>query len=212
MKQQRIRPQPEPPRLAISLCEWCAHPHPPIEIRPGDPTSQEVERSVIRAIQMLLRHDSFLLDKDVNERSVTHKLAEYLQREFGGWHVNCEYNRVGNNSNSSKILMGLAKELYEHRFRRKAPTDDPKQNTVFPDIIVHRRGDKTDNLLVLEVKKSDTRNVAQSKDKIKLKLYVERLQYRFAAFLVLRTGVQSANDQQWSLEWLWTCSAASNPS
>ena len=188
MKQQRIRPQPEPPRLAISLCEWCAHPHPPIEIRPGDPNSEEVERGVIRAIQMLLRHDSFLLDEDVNERSVTHKLAEYLQREFGGWHVDCEYNRVGNNSNSSKILKGLAENLYKLGFRKEAPTNDPKQDTVFPDIIVHRRGDETGNLLVLEVKKSDTSNASQSKDKIKLKLYVERLQYRFAAFLLLQTA------------------------
>jgi len=158
MKRQRIRRKPEPSRFTMSPCEWRAHAQ-PIETRPGDPNSEEVERGVIRAIQMLLRHDRFLLDKDVNERSVTHKLAEYLQREFGGWHVDCEYNRVGNNSNSSKILEGLAEELYKLGFRKEAPTDDPKwrarqkQDTVFPDIIVHRRGDKADNLLVLEVKK-----------------------------------------------------------
>lgn len=201
MKQQRIRP-PGPPRSAMSPCEWCVHPPPPIEIRPGDPTSEEIERGVIRAIQMLLRHDSFLLDKDVNERSVTHKLAEYLQREFGGWHVDCEYNRVGNESNCSKILKDLAEKLYDSGLRREAPTGDPRQDTVFPDIIVHHRGDKTDNLLVLEVKKFGNNHNAQSIDKMKLELYVERLKYRFAAFLLLRTRAQSANNQQWSLEWL----------
>jgi len=64
--------------------------------------------------------------------------------------------------------------------KRRLMTQD---NTVFPDIIVHRRGDIIDNLLVLEVKKfSNTHNAAQSKDKIKLRLYVEQLHYRFGAF------------------------------
>ena len=128
MKQKRILSQLKPPRSSMSRCEWSAHPDQAIEIRPGDPNSEEVERGVIRAIQMLLRRDSFLLDKDVTERSATHKLAKYLQREFGGWHVDCEYNRVGNNSNGSKILKGLAEKLYEHGFREKAPTDDPRQH------------------------------------------------------------------------------------
>ena len=61
----------------------------------GRPPPEDVKRRVIAAICALYRHDRELLDVDANERSITHKLAEHLQREFPEWHVDCEYNRVG---------------------------------------------------------------------------------------------------------------------
>ena len=84
----------------------------------GRPPPEDVKRRVIAAICALYRHDRELLDVDANERSITHKLAEHLQREFPGWHVDCEYNRVGREP---------------RRLEAK---------TVFPDIIVHRRGNR----------------------------------------------------------------------
>ena len=56
---------------------------------------EDVKKRVIAAICALYRHDRELLAVDANERSITHKLAEHLQREFPEWHVDCEYNRVG---------------------------------------------------------------------------------------------------------------------
>lgn len=52
-----------------------------------------IESQVMNAINLLLQHDLFLLQSNVNERSLSHKLTEYLQGEFQGWHVDCEYNR-----------------------------------------------------------------------------------------------------------------------
>ena len=62
----------------------------------GRPPPEDVKRRVIAAICALYRHDRELLDVDANERSITHKLAEHLQRKFPGWHVDCEYNRGSN--------------------------------------------------------------------------------------------------------------------
>jgi len=56
-------------------------------------TTNEVKYSVDRALTKLLQNDSLLVELNANERSITHKLAEYLQLEFAAWNVDCEYNR-----------------------------------------------------------------------------------------------------------------------
>ena len=86
--------------------------------------------------------DDDLLQRNVNERSITHKLAEYLQRQFEGLKVDCEYNRRGK---------------------------DPKtlQKRIFPDIIVHDRGDSDNNRLVIEVKKSAAGPVTRDEEKLR---------------------------------------------
>ena len=58
-------------------------------------TRDEVRDRLYAAYHALLRHDRALLELDANERSLTHKLAEYLQGEFPDWDVDCEYNRDG---------------------------------------------------------------------------------------------------------------------
>jgi len=45
-------------------------------------TLKDVKRKVERAIEILRKNDSFLIDNNANERSISHKLAEYLQQEF----------------------------------------------------------------------------------------------------------------------------------
>jgi len=54
---------------------------------------QFVKERAITAIDRLLKNDLLLLQNDVNERSVSHKLAEYLQIVFQNLHVDCEHNR-----------------------------------------------------------------------------------------------------------------------
>lgn len=44
-------------------------------------------------LSMLLFNDKYLLDHNVNERSITHKLGEYYQHIFQGWNVDCEFDR-----------------------------------------------------------------------------------------------------------------------
>ncbi len=126
------------------------------------------------AIQLLLERDVYLLRSDANERSISHRLALYLQQQFAGWDVDCEYNRDGH---EPKRLS---------RSPRRVSTDDSQGQTVYPDIIVHHRG-LADNLLVIEMKKS-TNPQSDNEDIDKLARYKEHLSYGFALFLRLGTG------------------------
>jgi len=52
-----------------------------------------IKEKVEYCLQILREKDRDLLDIDVNERTITHKLAEYLQNQFPSYDVDCEYNR-----------------------------------------------------------------------------------------------------------------------
>jgi hypothetical protein len=54
---------------------------------------RRTRKQVVATIREFLRRDRALLIYDVNERSVTHRLAGYVQTQFRGWDVDCEYNR-----------------------------------------------------------------------------------------------------------------------
>jgi hypothetical protein len=128
------------------------------------------------AYKTFLSKDTQLLELDVNERSITHKLAEYLQREFPDWHVDCEYNRV---RDLPKRLVGSIVSTH---------TDDTDGKTVYPDIIVHRRCSQ-ENLLVIEAKKSTT--AADSDDISKLKAYKSEHGYKFAYAVTFQVGADA---------------------
>lgn len=103
-------------------------------------SDEDIRKRTGIALGILKKNDSFLLKEDVHERSVAHKLAEYLQYQFPDWNVDCEYNRKGI---EIKRLEGL-EECEEHG----------KTERVYPDIIVHERN-TNNNLLVIELKKND---------------------------------------------------------
>ncbi len=100
-----------------------------------------LSEAVWAALQELLERDAYLLRHNLNERSISHRLASHLQRRLEGWDVDCEDNR---NHDDPKTLP-LPRETVD--------SDDTEARTVFPDIIVHRRG-SDENLLVIELKKS----------------------------------------------------------
>lgn len=50
---------------------------------------------VVSAIQEFYARETFLLDKDVGERALTHRLAVQLEKQFPGWEIDCEYDRLG---------------------------------------------------------------------------------------------------------------------
>ena len=139
------------------------------------------------ALNHLKQKDRQLLDIQVNERTISHKLAEYLQQEFSSLFVDCEYNRHD----------GLTKIL-------DVPTnsvgwDDVDSKTVFPDIVVHKRGTDEENLLVIEIKKSNNR-VEHQFDINKLRAFTsEPYNYKFGLFLEI--SVDGGNDY---LKWFKT--------
>jgi hypothetical protein len=137
---------------------------------------ESVENKLSAALSKLLERDSYLLVNNENERSISHRLGMYLQEEFTQWDVDCEYNR---NYEAIKSL-----ELP----RTDTSFDDTNAVTVFPDIIVHHRG-ASDNLLVVEVKKSTNRD-SGNWDIQKLRAYKDQLHYEYAVFLRLMTDTE----------------------
>lgn len=106
-----------------------------------------------KALIAFQNNEKQLFEVDANERSLTHKLAEILQRHFPKWDVDCEYNRL---DAGIKVLPTP----------ERTSSDDTDGISIFPDIIVHKRRDRN-NLLVVEVKKATNRRTETDEQKLK---------------------------------------------
>lgn len=148
-------------------------------------TSDQVEylrshapgEAVADALSELLANDHHLLGVDANERSITFRFAMYLQMRLPEWVVDCEYNRDGI---EPKRLGSF--DLYPDN-------EDDEAKTVFPDVIVHLRGERQ-NHLVLEFKKSTSR-IDRQIDLRKLRGYKQQLGYEHALFVEVGTDGQA---------------------
>ena len=140
-----------------------------------------VERGLMAAIEQVLAYDAALLEDGTGERSIAHRLAVYLEREFDGWHVDCEFNRQG--EQSKRVTKRVAQALPD------LPESRDGQGTadVTPDIIVHWRR-KTRNLLAIEVKPSDSKEIPKDRAKLQQYLSEPHLKYAFAVLVTYRNG------------------------
>ncbi|WOB43778.1 hypothetical protein HNI00_11910 [Thermoleptolyngbya oregonensis NK1-22] len=155
--------------------------------------TQEIDiRKVLEeALEQLKGQDSYLFNVDANERSLTHKLAEYLQAYMpAGWNVDCEYNR--NQGDTKKLIRKLKEIAGSPRY------DDTDATTVFPDIIIHKRGNNESNLLVIEIKKSTNRDSEGIVDKEKLNAFRQPpFCYQNAVFIKIIVGDCPDYDISW---------------
>ena len=53
----------------------------------------ELEK-LVRALREFYARETHLLDKDLGERVLTHRLAVHIEHQFAGWDVDCDYNRL----------------------------------------------------------------------------------------------------------------------
>jgi hypothetical protein len=155
---------------------------------------REVKRKLRVALDKLVKKDRYLLTNGVNERSISHKLAEYLSAEFKKWNVDCEYNRDGH---LPKRLQGIDQQ-------RPAPMDDTEGKTVYPDIIVHKRGNpnkksRLNNLLVVEMKKESNPDGVDF-DRQKLQAFKTELGYRYAALIIVQ-DTKAKVKKPYKLKW-----------
>jgi len=95
---------------------------------------------VVAALREFYAHETFLFVKDLGERTLTHRLAVYLEKQFAGWQVDCDYDRLG--ERTLRLPHGTI-----------VSTDDHLGKSVFPDIVVHQR-EIPNNLLAVEVRKA----------------------------------------------------------
>ncbi len=95
---------------------------------------------VIAAVRDFYAHETFLFDKDVGERAVTHRFAVHLEKQFPGWSTDCNYDRLG--------------ERTLHLPRGSIiSTDDHLGKSIYPDVVVHQR-EIPNNLLAVEIRKA----------------------------------------------------------
>lgn len=124
-----------------------------------------------------------LLEYDINERTITHKFAEYLNNKslFPWYSIDCEYNRMLDEWTKSFITKKLRLDI------ENVESDDNNWITVYPDIIVHKRWNNSDNLLIIEIKKKNyAQNIKEKEtgktyrdfDFEKIKLYMQQLSYK----------------------------------
>lgn len=160
---------------------------------------EEIKSHVHEALNHLLKNDSYLLLNDLSERSISNKIAHYLTPLFPDYDVDCEYNGDIDRRNNRKAISILKSDLEEAKLLTDYETDhledEITSRSVFPDIIIHKRGFNKYNLGIIEVKKSTSR-IDFAYDRMKLESYTSNkygnnLQYQLGIFIEVVTRRQS---------------------
>ena len=146
---------------------------------------REVKDHVTRAMARVEKNDRHLLMIDVSERSIAARLAMYLSERFKGHDVDVEYNRHGEDT---KKLHDL---IYDYGCPRER-----EDTTVLPDVIVHRRGSDDSNLLIIEMKKSTSREGVEN-DRRRIRAFRQELGYKLGALVVCKTKGQCEISVEW---------------
>lgn len=94
-----------------------------------------IKRRIIHCIEKIYEDDSDLFDRNNYEVTISCKLAQYLFIEFIEYDVDCEYDKHINQGKKNKEL----------------------NQTIRPDIIIHRRGTDENNLVYIEIKTDHNR-------------------------------------------------------
>ena len=136
---------------------------------------------IVSAIREFYTRETHLLEKDLGERTLTHRLAVQVEKQFPGWEIDCDYNRLG--ERTLRLPKGSI-----------VSTDDDIGKSIFPDIVVHQRA-IPNNLLAIEVRKA-TNHQPPEHDQHKLRALTDPhlwFAYRIGVFLTFgKKGVTSS--------------------
>ena len=145
----------------------------------------KVREIINNAIDKLFEIDSYLLKEsyDINERTVSHRLALHLNEHFSetDYNVDIEYNRIREEyGNIDDVGNLMSKKL---NWENSDEASGENSRFVFPDIIVHKR-DKHDNLIEIEIKMA-WKNGKKKYDLAKINQYMLELKYQFGIYIEL---------------------------
>ena len=143
---------------------------------------EEIEKRINRAIAVFGENEQDLLHPLGGERNISQRFAYWLQNEFAGWNVDCEYQNIVDGTSGTtrrkvaSLLMRRVKDGFIH-------LNEPHETLVIPDIIIHRRKHR-ENLLAIEVKnRNDHKEIEFDFEKLQAYCASEDLLYRFACFI-----------------------------
>jgi hypothetical protein len=135
---------------------------------------------LVTALHEFYAHETFLLEKDLGERTLAHRLAVHMEKQFSGWEVDCDYDKLG--ERTLRLPHGTI-----------VSTDDHFGKSVYPDIVVHQR-EIPNNLLAVELRKANNHQPPEH-DHHKLRALTDPhlwFAYWIGVFLVLgKTSVVS---------------------
>ena len=135
-----------------------------------------------KAKNEFLEKEKTIIKNDTNERTLTQRLAFYLELQlrknikYENYSVDCEYNR---------------KEEDIKRLKFGKITD---KKEIYPDIIVHQRKIKN-NLIAIEMKKTTSKNTDKIKDIEKLEALTDRKNdYHYTLGIYFELDITDNND------------------
>jgi hypothetical protein len=132
---------------------------------------------VVTALTKFYGGETWLFEHDLGERTLTHRLAVYLEAQFPGWKVDCDYDRLG--ERTLRLPRGSI-----------VSTDDHLAKSIYPDIVVHQR-EIPKNLLAIEVRKASNHQPPEH-DRHKLRALTDpHLWFAYALGVYLVLGKQS---------------------
>jgi len=132
---------------------------------------------IITALQELFAQESLLFERDVGERALTHRLAVHVERQFPGWDIDCEYDRLG--ERMLRLPHGTI-----------VSTDDHLAKSVFPDLVVHQRA-IPNNLLAIEFRKAINHQPVEHDRRKLMALTDPHLWFAYGIGLLLTLGKQT---------------------
>ena len=124
----------------------------------------EIQKIIKDCLDEFMKKDIFLLEIGVSERAIMHRLACILQSKIPQNHVDCEYDRKGYN------------------IKRINP-DNPQSGKIYPDIIVHDRGNDLKNILAIEIKKCERDGIIEDEQRLKT-FTLEQHKYKFGLLII----------------------------
>jgi hypothetical protein len=138
---------------------------------------QEVRGRLLQALANMAKEPRLFTFR-INERTLTQRLAFHLQLLYlPPLSVDCEYNRMWEEKDMTKELPWGPEQVW---------SDDCEGRTVYPDVIVHVRGEPFENLLVIEAKRDHPGDNLPQIDRMKLERFTNKggdFHYRWGAFL-----------------------------
>lgn len=154
-------------------------------------------KKIGQAIKILFSKDSYLLENNSSERSITHKIALYLESQYPDYEVDCEYNLNAKDPRQRKTIyfdINTHPEVMNVRQGRRIHAlsgDEQIELSIVPDIIIHKRGHNKNNCAIIEVKKSTQNPNEIAFDQKKLCYYTsEKCLFRYPAgyLIILNIG------------------------
>lgn len=159
-----------------------------------------LKKALSDGIDILYKHDQHLIVQNLAERSIAHMLAVHLMTVLSEhkFHIDCEYNGDIEGPGLRKTIWVLKEKLSEIK-KIKKTEEEWRELSVFPDIIIHRRGSNLNNNLIIEIKKNYGQKVDDEFDRMKLSCYTavindetpqrNHLNYALGAYIEIDTYV-----------------------